>query len=109
MKLTINLSPIRRDEETTASLIGTVLTLNGEDFDLSELPDAAVAKHPRLGKVTRNGDEYECTIALGHGANAPHETRFPDPIVLDNYNGPIELPLFDVVPEPEEEEEEASE
>lgn len=102
MKLTLNLSPVRSDEETVASLTGTVLTLNGDDYDLSELPDGAVANHPALGKVTRNGDDYECTIRLGHGANAPESTRFPEPIVLVDHAGPIDLPLFDVVPEEEE-------
>ncbi|HAO02935.1 MAG TPA: hypothetical protein DCQ42_14760 [Halomonas sp.] len=103
MKLTLNLSPVRSDEETTASLAGTTLTVNGTDYDLSELPDGATAQHPELVTVKRNGSEYECTIRLGHGHNAPYETRFPEPIVLENHNGPIELPLYDVVPEVEEE------
>ena len=63
-----------------------------------------IDRHPELGTVKRNGSEYECTIRLGHGPNAPHETRFPAPIVLENHYGPIELPLYDVVPEPEDEE-----
>ena len=103
MKLTLNLSPVRSDEETTASVSGKVLTVNGTSYDLSELPDGAKAQHPDLGKVTRNGDEHECSIRLGHGPNAPYETRFPKPIVLENHNGSIKLPLYDVVPEPEEE------
>ncbi|UTA78964.1 hypothetical protein J4377_13480 [Halomonas sp. XH26] len=103
MKLTLNLSPVRVDEQPTrAALSGTVLTVNHRGYDLSELPDGATAEHPELGKVTRNGDEYECTVRLGHGPNAPYETRFPEPIVLDNHNGPIELPLYDVVPEEDE-------
>lgn len=104
MKLTLNISPVRSDEETIGSLTGTVLTINGTAYDLSELPDCATAQHPELGTVKRSGDEYECTIRLGHGPNAPHETRFPEPIILENHNGPVELPLYDVVPEPEEEE-----
>lgn len=102
MNLKLNLSPVRRDEETTANVSGTVLSVNGTDYDLSELPDGATAQHPELSKVARNGDEYECSIRLGHGPNAPHETRFPEPIVLENHNGPVELPLYDVVPEEEE-------
>ncbi|MGM0858663.1 MAG: hypothetical protein ACQEW0_16520 [Pseudomonadota bacterium] len=101
MKLTLNLSPVRSDEETTASLSGTVLTLNGTDYDLSELPDGAEAQHPQLGKVSRDGDEYTCKIRLGHGPNAPHETRFPEPIVLVDHSGPIELPLFNELTDPE--------
>lgn len=103
MKLTLNLSPVRSDEETVASINGTVLTLNGTDYDLSELPDGATAQHPELGTVKRNGSEYKCTIRLGHGPNAPYEARFPEPIALENHNGPIELPLYDVVPEEEQE------
>lgn len=102
MKLTLNLSPADL-YETAASLAGTVLTVNGTDYDLSELPDGATAQHPVLGTVKRNGSVYECTIRLGHGPNAPHDTRFPAPIVLENHNGPIELPLYDVVPETEQE------
>jgi len=99
MKLTLNLSPVRSDEETVASLAGTVLTVNGMDYDLSELPDGAVAQHPDLGKVTRNGNEYTCTIKLSHGSNAPEETRFPQPIVLTNHSGVIDLPIYDIVEE----------
>ena len=97
MNLTLNLSPVRSDEETTASVNGTVLTVNSTDYDLSELPDGAVAQHPELGKVTRSGDSYECTIKLGHGPNAPESTRFPEPIVLNNHNGAIELPIYDAI------------
>lgn len=104
MKLILNLHPIGGRHETTAELSGTVLTVNGTGYNLSELPDGAVAQHPELGKVTRNGDIYECTVRLWHGPNAPYETRFPEPIVLENHNGPVELPLYDVVPEPEDEE-----
>ncbi|MGY4876520.1 hypothetical protein ACLUEY_01385 [Vreelandella aquamarina] len=99
MNLKLNLSPIRSDEETTASLAGTVLTVNGTDYDLSELPDGAAARHPELGKVTRNGDNYECTIKLGHGPNAPEATRFPEPITLTDHSGAIDLPIYDIVEE----------
>lgn len=101
MKLTLNLCPDRASEEITASVNGTVLTINDTDYDLSDLPDEATAQHPELGIVKRNGDEYECSIRLGHGPNAPYETRFPEPIILENHIGTIELPLYDVVPEEE--------
>lgn len=103
MKLRLGLSPVGGLAETSVSVNGNVLTLNGADYDLGELPDGATAQHPDLGLVKRNGDNYECTVRLGHGPNAPYETRFPEPIVLENHNGPVELPLYDVVPEPEEE------
>ena len=99
MNLKINLVPVSATKETTASLTGSVLTVTGTDYDLSEMPDGATAQHPELGKVTRVGDEYECTIQLGHGPNAPEETRFPQPIVLANHNGTIDLPVYDIVEE----------
>lgn len=99
MKLTLNLAPVSIENETTASVNGAVLTVNGTEYDLSELPDGAAARHSELGKVTRNGDEYECTIMLGHGPNAPYETRFPEPIVLTDHSGAIELPTYDIVDE----------
>jgi len=102
--LKLNLSPIRSDDEqSTVSWQAPVFTVDAVEYDLSLLEDGATAQHPVLGKVSRTGDDYECTIRLGHGPNAPHETRFPAPIVLENHNGPIELPLYDVVPEEDQE------
>jgi len=76
----LNFSPVRADEKTQASIDGTVLTVNGEAFDLSDIPDGATVNHPVIQNATRNGDDYELTITLTHGANAPHGTRFPEPV-----------------------------
>lgn len=103
MKLTLILSPVGDLPETSVSVLGSVLTVNGKAYDLSELPDGATAEHPELRKVKRNGNNYECTVRLGLGPNAPYETRFPKPIVLENHNGKIELPLYNAAPDEEEE------
>ena len=109
MKLTLNLSPVRSDEETVASLSGTVLTVNGSDYDLSELPNGATAQHPVLGTVKRNGDNYECSIRLGHPSQewqpkegethtmirASEAMRFPEPIIV-TADGEINLPKPEV-------------
>lgn len=117
MKLTLNLSPVRADEETTASVNGTVLTVSGTDYDLSDLPDGATAQHPELGNVKRNGDEYECSIRLGHPSQqwqpkegdsmkmvrASKAMRFPEPIVVVA-NGVIPLPqpeIWDMKEDPD--------
>lgn len=76
----INFSPVRADGKTTATLEGSVLTVNGELFDLSEIPDGATVNHPVIQKCTRTGDDYELTLTLSHGPNAPQETRFPEPV-----------------------------
>jgi hypothetical protein len=92
--LKIKLSPVRSDSESlTASWIAPVLTVNGEAYDLSELPDGATAVHEILGKVSRVINDYEVTLTLPHGPNAPHETRFPEDIIVDT-DGEINLPIY---------------
>ena len=78
----INLSPVRSDEQTTAELNGLVLTVNNVDYDLAEIPDGATVNHPVLQNCTRNGNDFELTITLTHGANAPRETRFPESVEI---------------------------
>tara|TARA_R100000152_G_C6782307_1_gene219811 strand:- start:40540 stop:40941 length:402 start_codon:yes stop_codon:yes gene_type:complete len=95
--LTINLSPVRSDEpQPKVSYAAPVLTVDGIDYDLSELPDGATAEHPVLGQVSRTGSDYELTLRLPHGPRAPEITRFPVPIEV-NVDGPIELPPYDEV------------
>lgn len=94
--ITINFRPkgvVVGRKPSSLSVIGTVLTIDGADYDLSELPDGATADHPVLGTVTRNGGDYECSIILRHGPNAPEETRFPEPISVTE-DGPVELPPY---------------
>lgn len=78
----INFSPVRSDEQTKATLSGLVLTVNNEAFDLSEIPDGVTVQHEVIQNCTRNGDDFELTLTLTHGANAPHETRFPEPVEI---------------------------
>ncbi len=97
--LNINLSPVAGKPETQVSWAAPILTVNNEPYDLSILEDGATATgHPVLGDVSRTGDNYECTILLGHGKNALKATRFPAPLTVTQ-DGAIELPLYDVVPE----------
>lgn len=82
----INLSPIRGDVKTELSVSGSTVTVDNVDYDLSLLEDGASAEHGILGAVTRSGNDYECTIRLTHGKNAPFEARFPEPVELNgNY------------------------
>lgn len=99
----INLSPVRTEQATAASLAGAVLTLNGKAYDLSELPDGATAQHPVLGEVARNGNDYELTLTTPcpserwHAVNdtleqrASHAQRFPAPIIMTT-DGEVPLP-----------------
>jgi len=73
----INLSPVRADVKTEASLSGLILTVDGEAFDLSLIEDGATIQHSVIQNCTRTGGDYELTITLAHGHTAPEETRFP--------------------------------
>ena len=94
----ITLSPTRRDESLTVSRSGDTLTFNGETFDFSPLgegetlPADAIDSEWITGGVTRTNGALHITLRLPHGANAPGETRFPEPII-DPPDGEIALPM----------------
>lgn len=105
----ITLSPVRLDESLTASRAGDVLTLNGEIFDFSPLPEGgtlpaeAIASDWITGPVSRIDGELHLTLRLPHGPNPSHAVAFPEPIHVTE-DGPIPLP-FDPPPLPESAEE----
>jgi len=94
--ITINLSPQLNDiAPLSASLSGSVLTVDGAPYDLSLIADGATVEHPVVQNCTRTGTDYELTLILPHGANAPEETRFPVPVIVTT-DGDITLPLYEV-------------
>ena len=94
----IKLSPIRTDRTLLASRSGDTLTINGETFDFAPLeegetlPADAIDSPWIVGDVTRTDGALHITLRLPHGANAPEETRFPEP-VIDPPDGEIALPM----------------
>jgi hypothetical protein len=93
----INFSPCRRYQKTSASLSGSVLTVDGEEFDLSLIEDGATIQHDVIKNCTRTGEDYELTITLGHGYAAPEQTRFP--VAQDVADGWFLDYVFDIAPE----------
>lgn len=98
--LKLNLSPVRSDEsQPIVSVAGDILTINGEDFDFSVIPDGATLPADGIesdwivGGVSRVDGEIELTVKLPHGANAPESTRFPAPIINPD-DGAIMLPAY---------------
>ena len=91
------LSPTRTDIPLFASRDGDTLTLNGEAFDFAPLeegetlPADAIDSEWIAGDVARTDGVLHITLRLPHGANAPEETRFPEPII-DPPDGEIALP-----------------
>ena len=93
----ITLSPQRRDHTPTVIKQGDALTINGTEYDFSQLPDGgtlpadAVDCEFVIGSVNRVNGELELTLLLPHGANASESARFPEPII-DPADGELELP-----------------
>jgi len=93
----ITLSPQRRDDTLRVAKQGDILTINGTEYDFSQLPDGgtlpadAVDSEFVIGSVDRVDGELELTLLLPHGADASEVARFPEPII-DPADGEVELP-----------------
>lgn len=95
----INFSPVRLDETLAVHRRGDVLYINGEACDLTPLlegatlPASAIDSKWLAGQVDRVEGELHLTLVLPHGPNAPHSTRFPEPITVTE-DGPVALPIY---------------
>lgn len=93
----ISWNPVRRDETLTVTKLGDALTINGEVFDFTQLPDGATLPRDAVAcdwlgsDVERIGGEIHLTLLLPHGAGAPEETRFPQPVSMAS-DGPVPVP-----------------
>jgi hypothetical protein len=100
----ITLTPMRRDDPLTLERHGDTLTINGEAFDLSVIPEgatlprAAVACAWLASDITRIGGALHLTLILPHGPLAGPETLFPAPLLLTT-DGPVALPPYDTTTE----------
>ena len=96
----IILSPQRRDARLTLARNGDVLTINGQDFNFGPvtegaiLPVAAVQSDWIAGDITRIGGVLQIPVFLPHGANAPHATLYPAPLLVVA-DGAIPLPAYE--------------
>lgn len=103
----ISFSPQRRDGALSVSKAGDILTINGDPFDFSVIPDGAslpadaVGSEWVTGEVSRQGGDLRITLILPHGPNPSASVAFPADIV-DPADGVIAVP-FDPEPEPEPE------
>lgn len=93
----INLSPQRRDDTLNVFRAGTVLTINGEEFDFTRmvdgdtLPASAITSQWFAGQVDHVDGELELTLILPLPHNYSPEQAFPVP--LENVqDGPVILP-----------------
>lgn len=93
----IKLSPQRRDDILTVVKSGDVLTINGESYDFSSVPDGGTIP-PRtvpcawiVGPVDRINGEIVLTLILPHGANPAPDVANPAPLTAVP-DGTVQLP-----------------
>lgn len=93
----IKLSPQYRSESLQLEKKGDKLTVNGQEFDFTDLgegeilPADAVSHEFFVSDVTRSDGEIILTLILPYGPNASESVKFPE--LLENIqDGIVELP-----------------
>ena len=95
-------SPVRMDEQLSATVAGDSITLNGEVLDFrpllegETLPQGSISNPWIVGVVERVNGEIYLTLRIPHGANAPEETRFPAESPLTVLAGKVHLPIYEL-------------
>ncbi|HCR1215533.1 TPA: hypothetical protein ONA18_001169 [Pseudomonas aeruginosa] len=85
------------NEHLSLSRTGDVLTVNGQPFDLTplpeggELPAEAIGSEWFAGSVVRRADRIQLILRYPLAADASGAARFPEPLLIDA-DGPVELP-----------------
>ena len=85
------------DEHLMLSRDGDVLTVNGQSFDFtplpegSELPAEAIGSEWFAGPVVRREGRLEFSLRLPVADGASAAARFPEPMLIEA-DGPVELP-----------------
>lgn len=93
----INLSPTRSDETLVVTKSGDALTVNGAEFDFSDLPDGATLPSGAIdsdwfaGPIDRTDGVLNLTLRFPHESNPPEHVAFPAPVNV-TADGPVELP-----------------
>lgn len=93
----ISLSPMRHDVALVVTKSGDILTINGEPFDFSGLPDGATIPAGAVpcdwivGPVERIGGQLHLTLILPHGPSPSATVACPAQII-DPPDGPLDLP-----------------
>ncbi|EJN04222.1 hypothetical protein [Phyllobacterium sp. YR531] len=103
MKITF--SPIVMDATLTLSKSGDILTINGEQFDFTDLPDGGTIPSGIIpcdficGEVSRINGKINLTLALPHGLNPSQHVAYPR-CIRDAADGDIAVPHDPVIEEP---------
>lgn len=74
---------------------GSAVVLNGEALDLGTYTADPEVPHDWIfGQPDQNGGVWHVTLILPHGADAPEETCFPQPITV-TADSPVTLPPYE--------------
>ncbi|OHV81600.1 hypothetical protein [Rhizobium sp. LCM 4573] len=83
----ISLSPRRDDATLSVVKSGDILTINGDHFDFTDLPDGATIPAREIpcdwicGPVERVNGKVHLSLCLPHGPNPSPAVAFPAPII----------------------------
>ncbi|WP_059399873.1 hypothetical protein [Pseudomonas aeruginosa] len=84
-------------ERLSLSRAGDVLTVNGQVFDFTPLPDGgelpaeAIGSEWFAGPALRRAGRLELILRFPLAAESSAAARFPEPLLIDT-DGPVELP-----------------
>lgn len=98
MKLTLYLiAGLPGADETTADVAGDVLTVNGEAYDLSSIPDGgqagATGDHPFIGPIQRIDGVIHAPLIWHYDGVTALEDQGEDHPVADVTSGPVDAPV----------------
>lgn len=94
----ITLTPVRCNASLSVDRQGDLLTINGEVYDLSGIPEGAILPRDAVecswlaSDIERKNGRLHLSLILPHGSDAPDGMRFPDAIDLEG-DGPVALPF----------------
>jgi hypothetical protein len=92
----IKLSPIASNKTTTVSLNGLILTIDGQDIDLSVIPVGGEAEpdenSPFIGKVTR--DEVTIRYEYNSQLAEPNQSTSWDDYTFELTEGDVPCPII---------------
>lgn len=95
----LDFTPSRMNETVRLERRGDSLVINGEAFDFTPLPEGAELSAEAIesdwftGVVRREKGVLHLSVRLPHGASAPKETLFPEPVIMSD-DGPIPTPPY---------------
>lgn len=107
----LTLSPCRGlpgAPETEISVDGDIVTVDGEAYDLSDIPEGGEAipeggDHPFIGTIIRFAGTLHCTLRVQLGDDSENDQPTdPEHWVIADAEGPVTIPALRRAAEPEE-------